>query len=142
MDESRASLTVYFEAPFWVGLYQREWNGQCQVCKITFGAEPKDYEVYQFLLDNWRRLRFSPPVAAGRIEQRRINPKRMQREIKKQLQSAGAAGMDTKAQQALKLQQEAGKQARKVRSRTEKEAEQERKFAQRRETRKAKHRGR
>lgn len=65
MDESRASLTVYFEAPFWVGLYQREWNGQCQVCKITFGAEPKDYEVYQFLLDNWRRLRFSPPVAAG-----------------------------------------------------------------------------
>ena len=138
MDESRASLTVYFEDPFWVGLYQREWNGQCQVCKITFGAEPKDYEVYQFLLDNWRRLSFSPPVATDRVEQRRINPKRMQRKIKKQLQSTGVG---TKAQQALKLQQEAGKQARKVRSRAEKEAEQERKFAQRQEKRKAKHRG-
>lgn len=138
MDESRASLTVYFEAPFWVGLYQREGNGQCQVCKITFGAEPKDYEVYQFLLDHWRRLPFSPPVAAGQTEEKRINPKRMQRAIKKQLQSTGVG---TKAQQALKLQQEAGKQARKVRSRAQKEAEQEQKFAQRQEKRKAKHRG-
>ena len=50
-------------------------------------------------------------------------------------------GIGTKAQQALKLQQEAGKQARKKRSRAEKEAEQERRFAQRQEKRKAKHRG-
>lgn len=138
MDESRASLTVYFEPPFWVGLYQRECDGQCQVCKITFGAEPKDYEVYQFLLDNWHRLRFSPTVPAEQSEPRRMNPKRMQRAIKKQLQTPG---MGTKAQQALKLQQEAGKQARKVRSRAEKEAKQTQKFAQRQEKRKAKHRG-
>lgn len=139
MEQGYAELTVLFEDPFWVGIYERREGRAYQVCKITFGAEPKDYEVYQFLLDNWRRLQFSPPVATERAEQRRINPKRMQREIKKQLQSPG---MGTKAQQALKLQQEAGKQARKIRTRAEKEAERERKFAQRQEKRKAKHRGR
>ena len=34
-----------FEAPFWIGLYERTDNGRYEVCKITFGSEPKDYEV-------------------------------------------------------------------------------------------------
>ena len=139
MDVFRASLTVYFEDPFWVGLYQREGEGECRVCRIVFGAEPKDQDVYQYLLDHWHRLRFSPPVAAGRAEKRSVNPKRMQRQISRRLR---APAVGTKAQQALKLQQEAGKQARKARSRAEKEAEQARKFALRQEKRKAKHRGR
>ena len=58
MNQSKAKLTVFFEEPFWIGLYERESDGKYEVCKITFGAEPKDYEVYQFLLDNWRQLRF------------------------------------------------------------------------------------
>ena len=81
------------------------------------------------------RLPFRPPVP---VQQRCLNPKRAQREIKRQLQHTG---IGTKAQQALKLQQEAGKQARKKRSRAEKEAEQERRFAQRQEKRSPKHRG-
>lgn len=139
MDASQASLTVYFEAPFWVGLYERACAGRYEVCKITFGAEPKDCEVYEFLLANWHRLSFSPALAVQQMEQRRSNPKRMQREIRKTLQRTGTG---TKAQEALKLQQEAGKQARKIRSRAQKEAEQAQKFAQRQEKRKAKHRGR
>lgn len=139
MESAQVVITVYFEAPFWVGLYERTEQGRYQVCKITFGAEPKDYEVYQYLLDHWRSLSFSAPIPAAQAEQRRINPKRMQREIRKQLQNTGTG---TKAQQALKLQQEQGKEARKKRSRAEKEAEQERRFAQRQEKRKAKHRGR
>lgn len=35
-------LTVYFEDPFWVGVFERTQNGTLSVCKITFGAEPKD----------------------------------------------------------------------------------------------------
>ena len=46
----QSSLTILFEAPFWIGLYERTDNGKYEVCKITFGSEPKDYEVYQFLL--------------------------------------------------------------------------------------------
>ena len=43
-------LTVYFEDPFWVGVFERTQNGTLSVCKITFGAEPKDYAVNAYVL--------------------------------------------------------------------------------------------
>ena len=43
---------------------ERTDNGKYEVCKITFGSEPKDYEVYEFLLKNWHKLKFSPPIQA------------------------------------------------------------------------------
>lgn len=39
----KSSLTILFEAPFWIGLYERTDGGKYEVCKITFGSEPKDY---------------------------------------------------------------------------------------------------
>ena len=54
----QSSLTILFEAPFWIGLYERTDNGKYEVCKITFGSEPKDYEVYEFLLKNWHKLKW------------------------------------------------------------------------------------
>lgn len=39
----KACLTVYFEDPFWVGVFERIDDGKLSVCKVTFGAEPKDY---------------------------------------------------------------------------------------------------
>lgn len=128
-----------FEAPFWIGLYERYFDGKYEVCKITFGAEPKDYEIYEFLLKNWNNLKFSPPVKSEMIEQRKINPKRMQREISSQLQDRG---IGTKAQQALKLQHEQNKLKRKTICREQREAEKERKYALRQEKKKDKHRGR
>lgn len=138
MEIGYARLTVYFEDPFWVGLYEREGGGTYQVCRIVFGAEPRDHEVYALLLEHWRRLRFSPSMAAEGPAERKVSPKRMQRQIKRQLQSPGAG---TKAQQALKLQQEQGKEAHKRRSREEREAEADRRFALRREKRREKHKG-
>ena len=73
----QSSLTILFEAPFWIGLYERTDNGKYEVCKITFGSEPKDYEVYEFLLKNWHKLKFSPPIQAEVVIERKINPKRM-----------------------------------------------------------------
>ncbi|WP_142415338.1 DUF2992 family protein [Hathewaya massiliensis] len=35
---------------------------EIEVSKITFGSEPKDYDVYSFILENWIYLRFSPSV--------------------------------------------------------------------------------
>ena len=71
--------------------------------------------------------------------ERKINPKRMQRQINDQLQ---VRGIGTKAQQALKLQHEQSKVERKVKSREQREAEKERQFTLRQEKKKAKHRGR
>lgn len=138
MPENESRLTVYFEPPFWVGVYERVCDGKLEAAKITFGSEPKDYEVYDFLQKNWSRLRFSPPVATLETA-RPKNPKRLQRAIKAQLDQPGSS---TKSQQALQLQREADKVQRKERSRQEREAERARRYAQRQEKRKDKHRGR
>ena len=135
----KSILTVTFEDPFWIAVYERTYFDSYEVCKITFGSEPKDYEVYEFLLKNWHKLKFSPPIQAEVFIERKLNPKRMQREIQSQLQDKGVG---TKAQQALKLQHEQCKLERKAKSREQKEAEKDRQFAIRQEKKKAKHRGR
>ena len=45
MDKVSGRLTVFFEEPFWTGVFERISDGKLSVCKVTFGAEPKDYEV-------------------------------------------------------------------------------------------------
>ena len=134
----RSTLTILFQDPFWIGLYEREDHGQYQVCRIVFGAEPRDQEVYLFLLENWRKLRFSPAVAGGLPPEATRRPKRRQGEVQK---ATRTAGIGTTAQPALKLQQEQGKLERKVRSRQEKEAEEARRFQLHQEKRREKHRG-
>lgn len=138
MDKVSGKLTVFFEEPFWVGVFERIENGQLSVAKVTFGAEPKDYEVQEYLLKYYYGLQFSPAVATV-VKESKKNPKRMQRDVKKQLQNIG---IGTKSQQALKLQQEQNKQERKVRSREQKLAEAERMFELKQQKRKEKHRGR
>ena len=134
----KSSITVLFDPPFWVGLYERTDEGQYEVCRIVFGGEPKDGEVYEYLLRHWRFLPFSPPVKAEKQEERAVNPKRMQREIKKRLENKP---IGTKAQQALKLQQEQRKTEKKETKKARREAEEERKFQLRREKAKEKHKG-
>ena len=138
MDKVSGKLTVFFEEPFWVGVFERVSDGNLSVCKVRVGAEPKDYEVYDFILKNYYRLRFSPAVAADVIETGR-NPKRVQREVRKQIQNTG---IGTKSQQALKLQQEQLKTERKIVSREQREAERQRQFELKQQKRKEKHRGR
>lgn len=131
-------LTVFFEEPFWVGVFERIENGRLTVCKVTFGAEPKDYEIQDFILKNYFQLRFSPAVAAV-VREVKHNPKRIQRKAQKQLENTG---IGTKSQQALKLQQEQLKTERKVTSRAQKEAEKQRQFELKQQKKKEKHRGR
>lgn len=112
--------------------FERISSGKLSVCKVTFGAEPKDYEVYDFVLKNYYRLRFSPVVATD-VKEVHCNPKRMQREVRKLVQDAGTG---TKSQQALKLQQEQLKTERKVVSREQREVEKERKLELKQQKRK------
>ena len=117
MDKANGKLTVYFEEPFWVGVFERIEDDKLSVAKVTFGAEPKDYEVQEYIRKYYSSLKFSPAVDTV-VKDIKRNPKRMQREAKKQMQETG---IGTKSQQALKLQQEQNKQERKVRSREKKE---------------------
>ena len=138
MDIVSGRLTVFFEEPFCVGMFERVSDGKLSVCKVTFGAEPKDYEIFDFVLKNYYRLRFSPAVATD-VKEAGRNPKRVQREVRKLVQNTG---IGTKSQQALKLQQEQLKTERKAVSREQREVEKQRQFELRRQKRKEKHRGR
>ena len=137
MDKASGKLTVYFEEPFWVGVFERIEDGKLSVAKVTFGAEPKDYEVQEYIRKYYSSLKFSPAVDTV-VKDIKRNPKRMQREAKKQIQEAG---IGTKSQQALKLQQEQNKQERKVRSREKKEADELRMFELKQQKKREKHRG-
>ena len=137
MGKAVCNLTVYFEDPFWIGVFERIEDGGLSAAKVTFGAEPKDAEVLDYILKHYGQLRFSPAVAAV-VKETKRNPKRMQREVKKQLQNNGTG---TKSQQALKLQQEQNKQTRKVKSREKKLAEAERMFELKQHKKKEKHKG-
>ena len=106
MDKVSGKLTVYFEDPFWVGVFERIEDGKLSVAKVTFGAEPKDYEVQEYIQKYYFSLKFSPAVETI-VKDIKKNPKRMQREARKQTIEIG---IGTKSQQALKLQQEQNKQ--------------------------------
>ena len=98
MDKVVIKLTVYFADPFWVGVIERVADGQLSAAKITFGAEPKDYEIAGFIQRHFYELRFSQPVPTERREAKK-NPKTAQRDAKRQMQQVG---IGTKSQQALK----------------------------------------
>ena len=138
MGETVGKLSVFFDEPFWVGVFERIEDGKLSVAKVTFGAEPKDYEVYDFVLKHYYNLQFSPAVEVA-VAEKHINPKRMQREIKKQMSNTV---IGTKSQQALKLQHEQYKTERKRENREQKQAEEQRLFELRQQKKKEKHRGR
>ena len=137
MGRVSGKLTIYFEDPFWVGIFERIENRKLSVAKVTFGAEPKDYEVLEFIYRNYYHLQFSPAVETV-VKDTKKNPKRAQRDAKKQTLETG---IGTKSQQALKLQQEKNKQERKVRSREQRNAESQRLFELKQMKKKEKHRG-
>ena len=136
MDKVNGKLTVYFEEPFWVVVFERIEDGKLFVAKVTFGAEPKDYEVQDYIQKYYFSLKFSPAVETV-VKDIKRNPKRMQREAKKMLKN----GIGTKSQQALKLQQEQNKQKRKERSRRKKEAQEQRMFELKQQKKREKHKG-
>ena len=138
MPIGRTSLTILFEDPFWVGLYEREWEGRYEAAKITFGAEPRDCEVYAFLLENWRHLRFSPALTAAGTAERRLSPKRLRRQARQAVENAG---IGTRAQQAIKMQREEQKTKRQTENRERRAEEKERQFALRQEKKRQKRRG-
>ena len=128
---------MFFEDPFWVGVFERRIGKKLSVCKVTFGAEPKDCEVLEFVLNHYYELSFSPAIT---VESRQTadNPKRRQREARKQMEQSG---ISTKSQEALRLQREEMKTERRQISCEEREKEEARRFELKQMKRKEKQKG-
>src|SRR5690349_3338648 len=102
-------LTILFQPPYWVGILEVARADQLLVARHIFGAEPNDAEIYDFvqrdlllLMQTMTHGIVLDPVTS----ERRPNPKRLQREIKRAI---AEQGISSKAQEALRLQIEAGK---------------------------------
>lgn len=133
MKKISGKLTVFFENPFWVGIFENIENDNLSVCKVTFGSEPKEYEIYDFILERFDTLKFSNEMKSN-FNEKVKNPKRRQKELqsKKFLK---------KSEEILKLQYEENKKERKIKTKKEKELEKQRKFLLKQEKKKQKHKG-
>lgn len=139
MDITSVKFTVYFENPFWIGVFERNIDEKLSVCKVIFGAEPKDNEILELVQKKYSKLNFSPEIFYEKAFKEKTNPKRVQRNIKKQLNNNGVG---TKSQQALKLQQEQNKTIRKIKTKEQKELEKDRLYSLRQQKKREKHKGR
>ena len=119
MEDPSLTLTLFHDGQFYVGIFERREGKQLSACRVVFGAEPKDGEIMDFLNKDFRRLSFSPKVKEER-KPLPVNPKRLQREIARQVNSIGTG---TKSQQALQLQREQNKAVRQEKSRRQREEE-------------------
>lgn len=122
-------FTVLFDGTYWIGLLEDERDGYLYAAKQIFGPEPSNEIVYEFIQHEWRGLcnRMTQGVP---IEQatalKALNPKRQQREIRREL---AQSGISTAAQEAMRLQSEQGKQEQQISNRELREQEKERKRA-------------
>lgn len=132
------TLEVFFEEPFWIGVFEKVSDEKLSVCKVVFGSEPREKEIYEFVLKNYCYLKFSPSVS---VETKKIsqNPKRIQRKIRECLKNNS---IGTKSQQALKLQHEQIKAERRINLCKKKEEEKQYQFELRQLKKKQKHKGR
>jgi hypothetical protein len=131
-------LTVFFESPFWVGIFERTESGKYQAARFVFGAEPTEPQLIQFALTEFLLLRFSDPVDKAKSHEGVVNYKRRMRDVKKQMMNPVGS---TRAQLAVKQEFELQARLREQNSRMEHEADAERKFQLRQAKRAEKHRG-
>ena len=138
MSKISGKLTVFFEAPFWIGVFEKITDNKWSVCKVTFGSEPKDYQIYDFILKKYDNLKFSDTVTVN-MKEKISNPKRLQREINKTIKKGKK---NKKSQEILKSEHEKNKIERKKNNRKQREAEKKRKFQIKQQKKTEKHKGR
>jgi hypothetical protein len=134
-------LTIFFNGQFWEGVVELCYNNQLQVERHIFGAEPQDPIVLAFIVKN-KFLSVTETTASSTasisLESKRVNPKRMARQISKEM---AIRGVSTMAQDVMQQNLEERKQESQKRSKATKEAEAEAKWLRSRQKAKARHRG-
>lgn len=136
MEIVSIGLTVYFEGGFWHGLFEQVYRETYQVCRVTFGQEPKDDEILEFIQTQFTQLSFSP-AAIVKQHVKIKNPKRLQRAVKKQVKQK----VSSKSQELLQLQYDERKKYSKQQSSLQKQLLKQEKFERKQQKRREKHKG-
>lgn len=134
---SVGSFSVFFEDPFWVGVFESYDNGILKIAKITFYKEPTERELQEFLIEDYDKLKFFEYKDSTSLN-KKMNPKRKIRDAKKQMKSNFCI---SKSKDYISRQFELNKINKKKSKAKEKEFLNEEKFIQKQAKRKEKHRG-
>ncbi|MGX6407694.1 YjdF family protein [Lactiplantibacillus plantarum] len=109
---NRLCATVVFEAPFYKIIFERSESNHYFVAVLNVGpSDPKIVNIYHFILEKWDTLDFSESEISVVDVKAHINPKRLQRMVKKSLRKQVTIG--TKAQNAIKMQHDEKKEKKK-----------------------------
>ena len=141
MQKFTLKVTVLLENSFRVGIFERDDAQGFAVARAVFGAEPTDPELYEFVSKHYYELKFTEPQKNIQLIIKRKNPKRVQREVRREIQKLTSNIPMTRAQEALKTELEKNKKNKKAVSKQQKLAEQQRKFTLKQLKKKQKHRG-
>ncbi|MCR2032351.1 YjdF family protein [Anaerofustis stercorihominis] len=140
MDEVKSKLTVFFEDPFYVGVIERKYKKRLEVVKVTFGKEPTDGEILEYLNNNYSKLKFiKADDTYIKKDISELSPKRLKRMVGKEMKKKS---ISTKSQDLLKKQYEERKLEVKSKNREEKKQKEESLFELRQMKKKKKHKGR
>ena len=137
METISIGLTVYFEDGFWHGLFEQVYRETYQVCRVTFGQEPKDDEILEILQTQFTQLSFSPEAIVKQHVKIK-NPKRLQRMVKKQVNQKVSS---KSKEELLQLQYEERKKISKHQSSVQKQLLKQEKFERKQQKRREKHKG-
>jgi len=133
--------TIFFDKRFWVGTFERTDKEGYAAVRHIFGIEPSDPEVHEFVLNHYSELKFGEAKDIV-VQVQRMNPKRMQREVRREMAKAKeTTSPSTLAQDYMREELEKKKKEKKLVSSAEKQARKEEQFFLKQEKRKEKHRG-
>ncbi|KAB2494163.1 YjdF family protein [Priestia endophytica] len=135
-------LTIYHDGQFWIGMIEVVSDGHLKAFRHVFGGEPKDSEVLTFIYNELSTLIHTSHQSGVYVKQNRsnrINPKRLQRKVAKEMRRTGAS---TKAQEAVRQEYEERKKQCKHITKQHREEEKQRKYLLRKKKAKEKHKGR
>lgn len=133
--------TIFFEKRFWVGTFERIDKDGYAVARHIFGAEPTNPEIYEFVLHHYHELKFGASKEI-QVEIHRMNPKRVQREVRREMEKIKETTMpSTLAQDYMREELEKKKKEKKKINSIEKQARKDEQFQLKQQKRKEKQRG-
>lgn len=139
---STTEISVLFEEPFWVALFECYDNGLYSVSRNIIGtSEPHGVQLAEFFDTlNYANLRFTNPVLVDKSQKKEIGFKKQMHKTR-HAQETRFKYVYTKAHAMLKNQYELVKTERKKVSKIEKENELQLKFELWQKKKKEKHKG-
>lgn len=96
-------LSIFHDGQFFIGLVEYREEDRVKLMKFTFGTEPNSAEIFYFIYGHLDELINQTKVSIEKKKLKKVNPKRLQRQVAKEQKQLKTS---TYAQKAIKKEQE------------------------------------